>query len=85
MEVCTRTRRGINRISESDEVAFSLKKNKDSFELFSLYDAYEWSVSIDKGITFINVYGHVTIPVNCLIRGKHRVTQEQVLIEVEYS
>ena len=73
------------RISESDEVAFSLKKNKDSFELFSLYDAYEWSVSIDKGITFINVYGHVTIPVNCLIRAKHRVTQEQVLIEVEYS
>jgi serine/threonine protein kinase len=70
------------RAEECDTQAFSINKQAESLVIGNLDETYEWSISTDKAISYIDIYGKATIPFECVIKSVHKVTREAVMIEV---
>lgn len=70
------------RNGEVEDIAFLVTSRDGSLSLSDLNEMSEWSVSIDKGVSFSDIYGKVTIPDECLIRSVERKNGNTVIIEV---
>lgn len=71
------------RADECDAHAFSLAYHNGDLIISDLHETAEWSVSIDGGITFIDIYGKAAIPCSCMVKGVIKATGEPTIIEVD--
>lgn len=70
------------RNSEVESFAFTFFVNNGEVSVADLDEMYEWSVSTDKGASFIDIYGRTVIPIECIMKGIDKKSGEMVLIEV---
>ena len=70
------------RNSEIECRAFSLVENSGVVSVADLDEMYEWSVSTDKGASFIDIYGRTAIPNECIMKGIDKKSGETVVVEV---
>lgn len=68
--------------SEIDEKAFVLCFDDQGLKMAELHDSFDWSVSVDNGKTYIDVYGSVKIPNCCLINCTDKEARKTIVIEV---
>ena len=81
MSVPRRIVRGFRNI-EIENVVFTITDNNGKILIEDLDEMYEWSVSIDQGNSFIDIYGRTVIPNECTMKAVEKKSGEAVVIEV---
>ena len=69
--------------SERGDTAFSICCGKDVIRIFNMDPGYAWAVSLDRGQSFQNLFGHADIPNGSLVRCTSADSNDVVMIEVK--
>ena len=70
------------RNTEIENYAFTIIDNNDEISIEDLDEMFEWSVSTDKGNSYIDIYGRTVIPNECTMKAIDKKSRETVVIEV---
>lgn len=69
--------------SARDDAAFTICCGKDGIRISDMAPGYAWAVSIDGGRSFQDIFGHVDIPNESLVRCAGAEPDDAVMIEVK--
>lgn len=70
------------RVKEIDQCAFRFQYQGEHRIISGLNENYEWSVSVDGGKNYQDIFGRADIMGNCKIKCVQKGTKDPVLIEV---